>query len=375
MRKTISHGGNIYAAARMLAVDVKQILDLSASINPLGMPQSVRSAIIRHIRFAEHYPDPDCLDLTHAIAHHYKIDPETIVCGNGSTELIHLIVRALRPEMALIPAPTFAEYERAIVTHSKGCALTASKIHFFQLTKQHNFQLNADAYISAMHAMATRRSNKRNNPRTNAIAFICNPNNPTGLLLSRSDVLKIAKAAEEIKCYLVVDEAFIDFCPGASIIGFAVNHPHLIIVRSMTKFYALAGIRLGFGVFPLPIARRLQMIREPWAVSTIAQIAGYAALQDHGFITKTHRLISREKHFLESSFRSRDITYLPSAANYYLLNILNAEMIIQSLAQKGILVRSCGSFRGLSNSYIRIAVRSHAENTRFLEELPLCKHL
>jgi len=391
------HGGNIHTAARNLEMGLEQILDLSASINPLGMPQSVQSAICNHLKSAVHYPDPDTVELTAALAAHYAIAADTILCGNGSTELIHLLARALRTERVLIPAPTFAEYEKAVAA-VQDAECGKCRINYFVLKEKDGFRIDADAFITAMTHLCTGnlsaaaahgcsrssianrkaemlppRSASKNLKSSLPVVFLCNPNNPTGILTSREDVLKIAHAAQKLRCYLVVDEAFADFCPEHSVIDAAAHNPYLIVLRSMTKFYALAGIRLGYGVFPSPLIRRMQEIREPWTVNTIAQIAGLAALEDGTYRTKTMKMLMREKCFLEKSLHALGIQYLPSAANYYLLKMPHAAAIINALAAKGIILRSCANFRGLTKSHVRIAVRSRRENTRFLKELSSCR--
>lgn len=379
------HGGNIHAAARSLGIGINRVLDLSASINPLGMPERVQSAICSHLKSAVHYPDPDTVELTAALAAHHGIAADTILCGSGSTELIYLLARALRPDQVLIPAPTFAEYERAIKASEKWkVGSRKCGIHYFHLKEMNGFRLDANAFIDAMTHMCTgdrlaskascRSQSAFNNLKSSrSLAFLCNPNNPTGVLTSRADVLKIARAARKLKCYLVVDEAFIDFCPEHSVIDTATDNPYLIVLRSMTKFYALAGIRLGYGAFPATVMRRIREIREPWTVSTIAQIAGLASLEDEAYRIKTMKMLVQEKRFLEKSLHALGIHYLPSAANYYLLEIPGALAAIDALAAKGILLRSCANFRGLTKSHVRIAVRSRRENTRFLKELNACR--
>lgn len=374
MKKAL-HGGNIHAAARTLGTSPRHILDLSASINPLGMPQSVRAAITSQLNAAVHYPDPDCVELSQELGAHHSITPDMILCGNGSTELIYLIARALQPEQILIPAPTFAEYERAIKASGKWEAGSKKYgTNYLHLKANNGFRLDADAFIDAMTKMVSSYSSPITHHSSLSLAFLCNPNNPTGLVMQRDEVLKIAAAAKKLRCYLVIDEAFIDFCPEHSVIDAAAHNPYLIVLRSMTKFYALAGIRLGYGVFPLSVARIIRALREPWTVSTVAQIAGCAALHDHGYRVKTESIIAREKQYLEKSLRSLGVPYLPSAANYYLLRLQGADVVVKTLAEAGILVRSCANFRGLDRSYVRIAVRSRRENIRFLKELTLCRH-
>lgn len=344
-----THGGNIYILSEKLRLNEKNIIDFSASINPLGIPESVNSAIKDNIKYLYNYPDPDAKRLRLQIAKHHKINLESIICGNGSTELIYLVARALRPERVLIPAPTFSEYERACKTSSK------FKVQSLKLKSENNFDIETENFINSMKGCE--------------MAFLCNPNNPTGRVLKKADVIKIADASKKLKCYLIIDEAFIDFVPEESVIQEVEKNPYLIVLRSLTKFYALSGLRVGYGVFPLNITETIKKHKEPWTVNTLAQTAGIAAFNDTAFKKKTFRVIKQEKDFLEKKFKRLEISYIPSEANYYLLRLNNAKEIISALRNKGILVRDCSNFKGLDNSYMRIAVRSRRENEVLIKEL------
>ncbi|MBI3592085.1 MAG: threonine-phosphate decarboxylase [Nitrospirae bacterium] len=357
------HGGNIYRLAEKLGMDENGIIDFSASINPLGVPKSVLSEIKDNMKYIYNYPDPDAKQLRLEIARHFNINVKSIVCGNGSTELIYLVIRALRPTKALIPAPTFSEYERAVND--------PEKIIRFQLSEEDGFKVNTDKFITAM---SRRDSSVSSLMDSVDMAFLCNPNNPTGVLLRRDELLKIADAAKSLKCYLVVDEAFIDFSPENSMIREVENNPYLIVLRSMTKFYALSGLRVGYGIVPLPILELIKEKKEPWTVNTLAQVAGIAAINDTAYSDETFKVIKNEKKTLEDGFKLLGISYLPTSANYYLIRLQNAEEIITSLRNEGIMARSCSNFAGLDESYIRIAVKSSRDNMRLLKELAhLCR--
>jgi threonine-phosphate decarboxylase len=351
----VGHGGDIYAAARGLGIPAEKIIDFSASINPLGTPASVKSVLRRHLGMLRHYPDPASTELVNEIAESTSLTADMILCGNGSTELIYLIARALLPRKVLIHAPAFSEYERAIslCMGTSGCDATQA-IHFRPL-ENCGFRLNADAYIEAMRGCD--------------MAFICNPNNPTGMLTDRSEMVRIAEAAKKSGCMLVADEAFIDFIPGESIIDHIALNPSLIVLRSLTKFFALSGLRIGYAAANSKLIDRLSACKEPWTVNSLAQVAGAAALKDTAYQAKSLELISREKSYLEKGFRRIGIDYYPSRANFYLLRRPSSYNIVSRLREKGILVRDCSNFRGLDNSYIRVAVRTRKENARLLKEL------
>ncbi|MDP3297628.1 MAG: threonine-phosphate decarboxylase CobD [Thermodesulfovibrionia bacterium] len=356
-----SHGGNIYRLAEELGLPESKIIDFSASINPLGVSKRVGDKIKKGLKDLSHYPDPDTKELRGKIAQYHDIEPETLLCGNGSTELIYLVPRAFKPEKVLIPSPTFSEYERAC-NFSNELRVTS-----YELREKNNFDINTDTFIQTMDKLVTRHSSLV----TAVMAFLCNPNNPTGRLMKKEEVLKIAEAAKKLKCLLIVDEAFIDFHPEESVIKDTHDNPYLIVLRSMTKFYALTGLRVGYGVFPSYLINKLKEFKEPWTVNTLAQKAAMAALGDNEYIGKTLRLIKSEKDFLEGSFRKIGIEFFPSDANFYLLKFNNANEIILSLLKKGILVRDCSNFKGLNGSYIRIAVKSREDNMQLLEELSL----
>lgn len=343
------HGGNIHTASQKTGIPLNEIIDFSASINPLGVTKTAVAAIRRGISLLPHYPEPFADSLASCIARRYSLPPESLVCGNGSTELIYLIPRALKPKRILITAPAFSEYEKACKSAQK------SEVRSLKLRPESEFDIDPEAFIKSMKGCN--------------LAFLCNPNNPTGRLLRKKDILKIADAAKELGCYLVVDEAFMDFCLDETVIKYVSRNPYLIVLRSMAKFYALAGLRIGFGVFPLKIAQEIKIQKEPWTVNCLADAVGRAVLNDTGYQAKSLEMIRREKRFLEISLDRLAIEYIRSSANYYLIKMKNAQKVIRDLSKKGILLRDCSNFDGLGETYIRISVRSRKENRILLKEL------
>lgn len=352
------HGGNIYRFIEEMDYKFEEVIDFSASINPLGLPEGVKKEIKNSIKYLCHYPDPDSKKLTEEIARHLEIEPQYIFCGNGSTELIYLTVRALRPKRVLIPEPTFSEYERA-------CSLNNElQVMSYELRKEKNFDLDFVDFISSLiiHHFD--------------MVFLCNPNNPTGRLIKKEDLLKIAEVARDIKCYLLVDEAFIDFVPEESVAKEVINNPYLIVLRSMTKFYALSGLRIGYGVFPSNVINIIKAYKEPWSINTVAQIAGIAALRDRGYKKQTFKIMEEEKKSLEEGLKSFGINYFPSSANFYLIRHERAQEIISFLKNKGIMIRDCSNFKGLDSTYMRVAVRSKRENNKLLKGIAeICQAL
>ncbi len=346
---SFEHGGDIYRLAEELKMQERKIIDFSSSVNPLGVSKKLKAEIRKHLKYLHNYPDPEAKRLRKRLAQYHGTDPETILCGNGSTELIYLIISALMPQTVLIPAPTFSEYERACTTSCK------SQVTSYELKKDDDFNINPEKFVEAMKGCD--------------MAFLCNPNNPTGRLLRREDVRRISDAAKELKCYLIVDEAFIDFCADDSVIDDVGKNPYLIVLRSMTAFYSLAGLRLGYGVLPQHLISRLKAYKEPWTVNSLAQRAAVIALKDKVYRNETLRLIKEEKLFLEKSFKKIGIEFFDSDASFYLLKTSRAHDICQLLKIKGMLVRDCANFRGLDSTYLRVAVKSHRENAILIKEL------
>ena len=358
--KRPEHGGNIYRVSQETGVPADELMDFSASINPLGVPDRVKEVIKAELDNLVHYPDPDASELRQVIARHHNIDLESIICGNGSTELIYLVPAAIKPEKVLIPSPTFSEYAKACRLSCNNELLpadlknksTTRGLRNYELKEKNSFRIIAEEFIEAMQGCD--------------MAFLCNPNNPTGDLLSKEEVLGIAEAARKLKCILVVDEAFIDFCPADSVIGHVHANPYLIVLRSMTKFYAITGLRAGYGVFHPAIIKRIMEFKEPWTMNTLAQKSAIAAIDDRDYAERTMDVIRNEKEFIENGLRDIGIEFLSSAVNFYLLRTGYAGEICQRMKDKGIILRECSNFRGLGDSYIRVAVRSRKENEALL---------
>ncbi|OPY75905.1 MAG: Threonine-phosphate decarboxylase [Syntrophorhabdus sp. PtaU1.Bin153] len=347
------HGGDVYTYMERHGTAAKGVIDFSASINPLGPPENVLREIKSHLDHIVHYPDPEARKLRSKISDAYNLDPASVVCGNGCTELIWLIPMAMGFTKILIPSPTYSDYERACRLAAPGRTI----IHY-PLRKEVLFDVDAESLIHTMAGEAV------------DAVFLCNPNNPTGRLAAKEHLMQIAEAARQFGIYFVVDESFLDFCPSSqSVVKNVEANPYLMVLRSMTKFYALPGLRVGYGVFPVKIAELLRTYQAPWTVNTLAQVAGIAALDATGYREETLRVVGEQKQVLENGFRGLGVDFTPSVANYYLLAIPAAQQIATFLEHRGLLVRNCANFRRLDHSYLRIAVKSSNHNMLLLHYL------
>jgi len=348
------HGGDIHGFARSAGVRPEEVIDFSASINPLGVPRPVMAAIKGRLRDIEHYPDPEARQLKDKLSEVCHIDGSLILCGNGCTELIYLLPRVMSFDKVLIPQPTFVEYERACKAARPGCVVIDHMLH-----ENDNFDIDP---IELVREAADHDADA---------VFLCNPNNPTGRLIEKENLAEAAAMAAKQKIYLIVDESFIEFTSESSMMGLVEKTSCLIVLRSMTKFYALPGLRLGWGVFPSHIASGLGGSKEPWSVNALAQAAGIAALQETNLKKKTLEYIERRKRSLESGFTRSGIEYVPSGVNYYLLRTKSAPRIIKGLKQHNIIVRDCAGLKGLDERYMRVAVKKKKENDMLMRYMEL----
>lgn len=309
-------------------------LDFSASISPLGLPTTVRQAVTESMAEADRYPDPLCRALRYALSERTGVPVGQIVCGNGAADLIFRIVQCVQPKRALLFAPCFSEYENAL--RAVGADIV--------------FCLEEDQLLE--HAA-----------QNIDIAFLCQPNNPTGLLFSLSVLEVVMKRCR----MLVLDECFLDFVENGdafSMLPWLGQESSLVLLRAFTKTYAMAGLRLGYALCGNSLfAQKLQASGQPWAVSVLAQAAGLAALGDNDYLLQLKALIRSERPRLMHALQEMGFTVLPGQANFLLFH---SEHLLNP---PGILLRDCSDFRGLGSGWYRVAVRTAEDNSRLIQAL------
>jgi len=350
------HGGNLYAAMRSCGGALTDFLDFSANINPLGLSQGVRKALLLAMDAVICYPDPDAADFKQAVANYYQVQPRNIEAGNGAVELIYLLCRALSPERVVIPAPTFSEYAAA----GRAAGLP---VKYTELCPEGDFNPDLETLTRQL--------------RRQDLLFICNPNNPTGAVLTRDQLEPLIQAASSVGAHVVVDESFIDFRPAGaqescrSLVG---RYAGLSVLHSLTKFLAIPGLRLGFLLTAENLAQKLRSLRDPWNVNVMAQAAGVSGLADLDYRQQTIELVQQQKEYLFQEFQKLPgFRPLPPSVNFMLADIRgsgrDAGRLQQELWPQRIMIRNCENFIGLSSSYIRVAVKSPAENRRLVKVL------
>lgn len=322
------------------------VIDFSANLNPLGMPAGVREALRQAVDSLEGYPDPESRELRDAIARACHVPAAWVLPCAGATDAISRICLALRPRAGLVPAPGYSGYEQALEQ-------AGARVVRHALREQDGFALREDI-LDDLDGVG--------------IAFLANPNNPTGLLLEPGLLARIVEEAARRGMTVALDESFIGFTdePGAAPLLRA--HPNLVIVRSFTKLYAMAGVRLGYLLCSSPSAvDACRAAGQPWAVSTSAQMAGIAALKELDFARQTRAYVGEQRMQLRGGLEALGLRTIPSQANYLLFSC--ARPLHGPLLERGIAIRRCEDFPGLGRGWYRVAVRTAAENARLLAAL------
>ena len=326
------------------------IIDYSSNINPLGCPPGVKKYLKKQMNLLSIYPDSDSNQLKKNLEWYTKVSKDQIVIGNGATEVIYNFCKAFlnKKTPVLIPIPTFGEYE--VAARLQNC-----KITFF---KTMNLNYDIANFLKKI-------------PKKGCV-FVCNPNNPTGVLIPRKTILKIIHAAKKKSTLVFIDECFIELSEQKeSTINDLKKYENLFVLRSLTKSFGLAGIRIGYGLGNKKIISILNNINFPWNVSGIAQKAASAALCYHNYLAKSLKMISKEKTKLKNSISKIDgYTCYDTDTNFILIKTkIKSNILQKNLLRKKILVRDCASFRGLNNNYIRIAIKTSKENKKLIKAL------
>lgn len=342
-----THGGDIYK------YDDK-LLDFSANINPLGMPESAKNAIIDGINKYQTYPDHSSRKLRNSLSEFYGFDSNKIVCGNGAADLIFRICLALRPQKVLVTSPTFSEYEEAVL-------ISGGKVHNHLLRESENYDVTLEILESI--------------DEDTDMVFLCSPNNPTGRAIDLNIIEAVLNKLQGNKGILVLDQCFVHFMVEEEKY-FAINllkkFDNLIILGAFTKIFAMAGLRLGYALFGSEEnASKIENTLQPWAVSTVASEAGCAAL-NKDFIKETKDYVKYQREFLFQHLSDLGIKVFESQANYMLIKVdekFDDGDLADVAIKHRILIRKCSNFKGLSPSFFRIAVRTEAENTTLIDVL------
>ena len=379
------HGGNIYKIFR--EKNIKEILDYSSNINPYGIPESLKKRITENLEILERYPDPDYVELREKLAYLNKVDISNIILGNGATEIIFLFMKVINPKKILIVSPTFGEYERAVKAtervedssimrdsnkkkyDEKSFGKQKIEIEHFELKENDDFKLN-------IHNLKNELEKKYD------LLIMCNPNNPTGKFLKLDETEEILKECNKYNTKLFIDEAFIDFLEDGmkeSIINAKENKQNLFVTRAFTKFFAIPGLRLGYGIyFDKKLEKGISEKKEPWSVNNIAEMAGLTVLDDTKYIEETLKWIAEEKTYVYEKLNEiNGIKPYKTEVNFitvkiednFILKGLNVKILRGKMIEKGILIRDASNFKFLDERFFRLAIKNRKNNDRVIETL------
>ena len=375
------HGGNIYKVFR--EKNIKEILDYSSNINPYGIPESLKKRITENLEILERYPDPDYVELREKLAHLNKVDMSDIVLGNGATEIIFLFMKVINPKKILIVSPTFGEYERAVKavgTSRNSIDLSCSddnknienkkiEIEYFELKESDDFKLNIGNLKNELE-------------KKYDLLIICNPNNPTGKFLKLAETEEILKECNKYDTKLFIDEAFIEFLADEmkeSIINTEENKKNLFVTRAFTKFFAIPGLRLGYGMyFDKELEKKISEKKEPWSVNNIAEMAGLTVLDDTEYIEKTLKWIVEEKIYMYEKLNEisgikvyeTEVNFITGKIDEKLFSEgLNVKVLREKMLEQGILIRNASNFKFLDERFFRLAIKDRESNDRVIKVL------
>ena len=361
------HGGNIYKVFR--EKNIKEILDYSSNINPYGIPESLKKRITENLEVLERYPDPDYVELREKLANLNKVNLSDIILGNGATEIIFLFMKVINPKKILIVSPTFGEYERAVKATGISGDIENKKIEieYFELKESDDFKLNIENLKNELE-------NKYD------LLIICNPNNPTGKFLKLAQTEEILKECNKYDTKLFIDEAFIEFLEDGmkeSIINTEGNKKNLFVTRAFTKFFAIPGLRLGYGMyFDKELEKKISEKKEPWSVNNIAEMAGLTVLDDAEYIEKTLKWIAEEKKYIYEKLNEisgikvykTEVNFITGKIDEKLFSEgLNVKVLREKMLEQGILIRDASNFKFLDERFFRLAIKDRASNERIIE--------
>ncbi|MCQ5320705.1 aminotransferase class I/II-fold pyridoxal phosphate-dependent enzyme [Veillonella parvula] len=366
------HGGNIFQFANEQRIEPYEVVDFSANINPLGPSQRGLDALNAQLRYISHYPDATNDDVLNAIADTYGMDKHQIIVGNGAAELLYAICRLPGYTGAFVPAPGFSEYKEA---------LEASKIPVRDIFYRPREDDNGKPYFEVPYLALETFAAELKGQDGRIIVFLGNPNNPDGTLLDKDHIRTVASMLKDANSLLVIDESFIDFVGNDplqdnehSIRSLVNEFDNIIVVHSFTKFYAVPGLRIGAAFTNETLITQLQQYIPSWSVNTLAQAYTKAALNDVDYIKRTKQELNEERAFMYNALDAIEgITVYPPSANFMLFQVnqegISANYINEELKKYNMIVRNCDSYVGLTNHWVRIAIKDHDTNIKLVDKL------
>lgn len=355
VKKPAFHGSDLEKIAEYYQIPPEEIIKFGANVNPLGVSEKIKEKLSSHLDIISAYPDRNYTSLKIAISEYCGVSPSCIAVGNGSTELISLLIRQRRSKKALVLGPTYSEYQHEL-------QLSGGEIYEYTLKECEDFQLNTRDFLRAIETGTD-------------LIIICNPNNPTSSAVRQEELKKILSEAEKRNIFVMIDETYIEFAPDLSeitAVPLTAEYNNLIVIRGVSKFFAAPGLRFGYGITSnREFLQFLLTHQNPWSLNSIGAFAGELMLQDHEYIKKTRQLICQERDRLFSLLQrmSNVKTYKPSG-NFILVRLMKTGItsfdIFEAAIKEKMMIRDCASFQALEGEYIRFCIMLPEDNDRLM---------
>ena len=356
--KMVFHGSDIEKICEVYHLDPKNIIKFGANVNPLGLSENVKQQLASRLDILSSYPDRDYTTLRNTISEYCNVPAEFILPGNGSSELIALLIQERNPKHTLILGPTYSEYSREL-------SFSGSTQEYYHLREEDNFVLNVDDLCQTLEGNYD-------------FLIICNPNNPTSSAITREDLQKLLTFCAEKNIFVMIDETYVEFAPDISeitAVTLTKEFTNLMVLRGVSKFYAAPGMRLGYGITGnLDFLKKMKEKQVPWSLNSLGALAGELMLQDKDYIHRTRELILSERtRLLQALVEIPTYKTYPAYANFILLKIqkpvLTSYDVFDACIRQGLMIRDCSSFECLDGEYIRFCIMNQEDNTRLLNIL------
>ena len=354
----VFHGSDIEKICEVYHLNQKDIVKFGANVNPLGLSENVKKQLASHLDILSSYPDRDYTTLRNTISEYCNVPAEFILPGNGSSELIALLIQERNPKHTLILGPTYSEYSREL-------SFSGSTQEYYHLREKDNFVLNVDDLCHTLEGKYD-------------FLIICNPNNPTSSAITRENLRKLLTFCAEKNIFVMIDETYVEFAPEINeitAVTLTKEFTNLMVLRGVSKFYAAPGMRLGYGITGnLDFLKKMKEKQVPWSLNSLGALAGELMLQDKDYIHRTRELILSERTRLLQTLKEIPTykTY-PAYANFILLKIqkpsLTSYDVFDICIRQGLMIRDCSSFECLDGEYIRFCIMNPEDNTRLLNIL------
>ena len=356
--KMVFHGSDIEKICEVYHLDSKNIIKFGANVNPLGLSENVKQQLASRLDILSSYPDRDYTTLRNTISEYCNVPAEFVLPGNGSSELIALLIQERNPKHTLILGPTYSEYSREL-------SFSGSTQEYYHLREEDNFVLNVDDLCQTLEGNYD-------------FLIICNPNNPTSSAITREDLQKLLTFCAEKNIFVMIDETYVEFAPDISeitAVTLTKEFTNLMVLRGVSKFYAAPGMRLGYGITGnLDFLKKMKEKQVPWSLNSLGALAGELMLQDKDYIHRTRELILSERtRLLQALVEIPTYKTYPAYANFILLKIqkpvLTSYDVFDTCIRQGLMIRDCSSFECLDGEYIRFCIMNPEDNTRLLNIL------